>query len=63
LWLKNLPPLLATESIAPRWNGKLPRWANQTDSGQNKLPPSPTRWAVRSRTYQGVADAMSAQWG
>jgi hypothetical protein len=38
-------------------------WANQTPSGQNKLGPSPTRWKDRSRTYQGIADAMAEQWG
>lgn len=43
-------------------NGK-PRWANQTDNGQNKLPPSADRWKLRSQTYQGIADAMAAQWG
>ena len=37
-------------------------WANQTPSGQNKLGPSETRWAERSRTYQGFADAMAGQW-
>lgn len=40
-----------------------PRWANQTDSGQNKLPPSADRWKLRSETYQGIADAMAEQWG
>lgn len=39
-----------------------PRWANQTDSGQNKLPPSDTRGHDRSLTYQGIADAMADQW-
>lgn len=38
------------------------RWANQTDSGQNKLSPGPERARERSRTYQGVADAMADQW-
>jgi hypothetical protein len=62
LWLKNLPPLKATRYVEPRMvNGK-PRWANQTDSGQNKLGPSPTRKTDRSRTYQGIADAMAQQW-
>ena len=37
-------------------------YANQTPSGQNKLGPSPTRAAERSRTYQGIADAMATQW-
>jgi hypothetical protein len=39
------------------------RWANQTDSGQNKLAPSADRWKDRSRTFQGIADAFAAQWG
>jgi hypothetical protein len=62
LWLKNLPKLQATESIAPRIiNGKS-RWGNQTDSGQNKLAPSKDRWKIRSTTYTGIAEAMAAQW-
>lgn len=39
------------------------RWANQCDSGQNKLGPSDDRWKERSRTYQGIADAFAQQWG
>jgi hypothetical protein len=62
LWLKNLPMLQPTEEIRPRIvNGK-PRWGNQCDSGQNKISPSPLRWKERSRTYQGIADAMANQW-
>lgn len=37
--------------------------SNQTPSGQNKLGPSPDRWKERSKTYQGIADAMAEQWG
>lgn len=63
LWLKNLPPLKPTKIVEPRIvNGKK-RWGNQTDSGQNNLSPSDDRWALRSLTYQGIADAMAAQWG
>jgi hypothetical protein len=40
-----------------------PVWANQTPSGQNKLGPSADRWKERSKTYQGIADAMANQWG
>lgn len=40
-----------------------PIWANQTPSGQNKLGPSEARAMERSRTYQGIADAMAEQWG
>jgi len=38
------------------------RWANQTDSGQNRLPPSTTRAAQRAQTYTGIAAAMVAAW-
>ena len=63
LWLKNLPPLRPTSFVEPRMvNGK-PRWANQTDSGQNRLPPSADRWKIRSETYLGIAEAMAMQWG
>jgi hypothetical protein len=63
LWLKGLPLLRPTQFIEPRIvNGK-PRWGNQTDSGQNKLPPSADRWKIRSETYTGIANAMADQWG
>jgi len=63
LWLKNLPPLKPTKLIPGRLvNGKR-RWANQTDSGQNRLSPSADRWKKRSETYQGIAVAMADQWG
>jgi hypothetical protein len=69
LWLKNLPPLISTERVEPRIvitpSGKpAKRWGNQCDNyGQDKLPPSADRWKIRSATYQGIADAMAAQWG
>ncbi len=63
LWLKELPLLRPTAIISPRMvNGK-PRWANQTDSGQNRLGPSTDRWKIRSETYSGIATAMAQQWG
>ena len=62
LWLKDLPLLTPTEIVEPRIvNGKK-RWANQTDSGQNRLPPSEDRWKIRSETYTGIAQAMANQW-
>jgi hypothetical protein len=63
LWLNGLPKLVPTALVAPRIINGRPRWGNQTDSGQNKLPPSEDRWKERSRTYQGIADAMAEQWG
>lgn len=63
LWLKGLPKLTPTQLVAPRLVAGKARWANQTDSGQNRLSPSPDRWKLRSTTYQGIADAMANQWG
>lgn len=64
LWLRNLPLLVPTgPEIAPRIVDGKPRWANQTDSGQNRLPPSADRWKIRSETYSGIAAAMAEQWG
>lgn len=69
LWLKNLDPLEPTGFFPPRLaknssgKGYTFRWGNQTDSGQNKLPPSKDRWKLRSVTWQGWANAMASQWG
>jgi site-specific DNA-cytosine methylase len=51
LWLKGLPILRPTNIVA----GRLGR--------VHKEPPSPERWRNRSRTYQGIAQAMAEQWG
>ena len=50
LWLHNLPSLEPTNIVSGR------------DDRIHKLPPSPDRWKIRSKTYQGIADAMAAQW-
>ena len=60
LWLKGLPTLSATDVLTKPECGY---WSNQTPSGQNKLGPSKDRWKERSKTYQGIADAMANQWG
>ncbi len=59
LWLKNLPELKPTEFVEPGPDGT---YGNQTPSGQNKLGPSEDRGEKRSRTYQGIAEAMAEQW-
>jgi site-specific DNA-cytosine methylase len=51
LWLKNLPRLLPTSIVS----GRVPRIHHE--------PPSAQRWKNRSRTYQGIANAMAEQWG
>lgn len=65
-WLHGLPPLMLGATFPPRMvtvNGKTrPRWSNQTDSGQNRLPPSADRWRIRSATFPGIAQAMAEQW-
>lgn len=63
LWLKGLPKLVPTREIAPRLVDGRPRWGNQTDSGQNRLPPSQNRGLLRAITPQGIAEAMALQWG
>lgn len=63
LWLKGLPLLRPTQMVEPRMIDGKPRWENQTNSGQNRLGPSPDRWKKRSTTFQGIADAMAKQWG
>lgn len=63
LWLDRLPLLIATRRLAGRFVNGVERWANQTDSGQNRLPPSADRWKKRSETYPGIAAAMADQWG
>ena len=63
LWLKNLPLLKPTLLVQGRLVNGRSRWGNQTDSGQNRLPPSEDRWKVRSETYEGIATAMANQWG
>lgn len=65
LWLRGLPPLVLDPAryVQPRMVDGKPRWANQTDSGQNRLGPSEHRAMDRSRTYRGIAKAMAEQWG
>ena len=63
-WLScGVPLLQPTEQVAPRMVDGRPRWSNQTDSGQNRLSPSASRWLERSATYPGIAAAMGDQWG
>ena len=51
LWLKGLPKLVPTQIV----DGRTPR--------VHYMPPSPSRWKDRSRTYLGIANAMADQWG
>lgn len=51
LWLKGLPLLQPTNIV----EGRTPR--------VHHASPGPDRWKERSRTLQGIADAMAEQWG
>lgn len=51
LWLKGLPPLKPTNIVEGR------------EARVHRMAPGPDRWKERSRTYQGIADAMASQWG
>lgn len=51
LWLRNLPKLKPTNIV----EGREPR--------VHHCSPGPDRWKERSRTLQGIADAMADQWG
>jgi site-specific DNA-cytosine methylase len=51
LWLYNLPKLTPTNVVEGR------------EQRIHKMPPSPDRGKERSRTFQGIADAMAEQWG
>jgi hypothetical protein len=65
LWLRGLAPLVIPAEdqwFPPRIVNGRPRWGNQTDSGQNKLPPNVNRARDRSVTYPGIARAMAWQW-
>jgi len=55
LWLKNLPPLMPTDIVGKTESTKVPgNWFNK--GGKQ-------RQINRSVTFQGIADAMAAQWG
>jgi len=50
LWLKGLPKLQPTDIVEGR------------EQRVWKMSPGPNRWKERSRTFQGIADAMADQW-
>ncbi len=50
LWLKGLPKLIPTNIVEGR------------EARIHKMPQSANRWKKRSRTFQGMANAMAEQW-
>lgn len=59
-YLRGLPGLKSTNRLAPPKAGtdEHKRW-----SQVHRASPGPNRWRLRSKTYQGIADAMALQWG
>ena len=61
LWLKNLPKLVPTkivgkgEIVTYKSGRRAPKWYESCTKKN--------RSTVRSRTFQGIADAMADQWG
>lgn len=71
-WTKNLPDIIPAPALRvagrvvewPKGSGKMvERWDNQTDSGQNKLPPGNKRAELRAVTYPGIARILAESWG
>ena len=59
LWLHGLLPLTPTKNVYDQMM-KLPRKERER---LHFLSPGPNRAKERSRTFQGIADAMAEQWG
>jgi len=65
LWLRGLAPLFATNIVGKgeRYIGKDGK-PNGAMWYQMAICATKTeRWKIRSRTFQGIADAMAMQWG
>ena len=59
LWLKGLPKLDATDNVKQQML-LLPKKDRERI---HYISPGPDRWKERSRTFQGLANAMAEQWG
>lgn len=67
LWLKNLPQLAHSDVIKPEWHwhGGCRRGGKKKDGTRTpaKLPTMLKYLQDRSRSFQGIANAMAQQWG
>lgn len=52
-WTRGLPPLTPTSNMD----------GSTAAASVHRAAPGPNRWKDRSRTFQGLADAMAEQWG
>jgi hypothetical protein len=60
LWLEGLPKLKPTNIVLTRKDVIARPDKYQVN---HWVGPSPDRWKIRSRTYEGIAAAMATQWG
>lgn len=60
LSLRGLPELEPTDKLIPPAKGTD---EHKAWSQVHRASPGPDRWKQRSKTYQGIADAMAMQWG
>lgn len=58
LWLKNLPPLVASNNVYD----EMMRLDYRDRAKVHHEAPGEDRWKNRSRTYAGIAQAMADQW-
>lgn len=59
LWLHNLPKLRGTKNV----KAEMETLPLKERTRVHYAPPGPDRWKIRSKTLQGIADAMAMQWG
>lgn len=59
LWLKGLPKLEPTNDVSE----EMKRLPEAQRNRVHHMAPGPMRSFERSKTYQGVAEAMAEQWG
>jgi hypothetical protein len=60
LWLHRLKPLVPTNKLIPPKPGTP---EHKAWSAIHRASPGPNRSVERSRTFQGIANAMAEQWG
>lgn len=60
LYLRDLPALVPTDKLTPPKPGtdEHKEW-----SAIHRASPGPDRWKIRSKTFDGIAQAMAEQWG
>tara|TARA_R110002153_G_scaffold39008_1_gene112665 strand:- start:166 stop:762 length:597 start_codon:yes stop_codon:yes gene_type:complete len=59
LWLRGLPKLTETDNVKE----EMLKLSKKEINRMHYLSPGPDRAKLRSKTYQGIANAMANQWG